>query len=329
MKKILFLRKKTNGQNSIEEIAYSLVDRIYGLKLVVLPEYDNTLLGIIKNIKYARKNQGDINHIFYPGGNYLVYFLKGLTIITWHDVGTLLKASSILKRILVKIFWIVLPSMIVKRITCVSGYTAAELAGFCPQQKKKIIVIHNPYNEKLVYAQKDFNEIYPVILHIGTVRRKNILRVITALQNIECKLIIVGSMSEEILACLQKNDTDYTAYTDISFNKIIELYRVCDIVSFPSLYEGFGMPLIEANVIGRVILTSRVASIPEIARDSACFVNPNSIQSIRTGFLKIISDDKYRRSLIKCGLINAKRFTLDNIVSQYERIYGDYDNDKS
>jgi glycosyltransferase involved in cell wall biosynthesis len=328
MKKILFLRKKIDGQNSIEEIAYSLVNRIHGLELALLPEYDNTLLGILKNIKYARKNQGDINHIFYPGGNYLVYFLRGAAIITWHDVGTLLRSPQILKRILVKIFWIVLPSMAAKRITCVSGYTAAELAGFCPRQKRKIRVIHNPYNEKLVYVPKDFNEAYPAILHIGTVNRKNILRVIAALRNIECKLIIVGNMSGEILSYLQNNGTDYAAYTDISFNKIIELYRICDIVSFPSLYEGFGMPVIEANAVGRVILTSRAASIPEIAGDSVCFVDPNNIQSIRDGFLKIISDGEYRQSLIERGLINAKRFTVENIAYEYERIYANYDNDK-
>ena len=100
--KALFLRKKSTGLNSIEELAYSLASRISGLKVITLPEHGNTWKGIIRNIRFAQKHQGDINHIFSPEIAYLSLFLKGNVILTWHDTGTLLQSSSFLKRFIRK-----------------------------------------------------------------------------------------------------------------------------------------------------------------------------------------------------------------------------------
>ncbi|MFQ6933472.1 glycosyltransferase [Alistipes putredinis] len=108
---------------------------------------------------------------------------------------------------------------------------------------------------------------------------------------------------------------------DIPFQNIIRLYQECDIVSFPSLYEGFGMPIIEANATGRVLLTSKITSIPEIAANTAHYINPYDVSSIRKGFQKLISDDKYREKLILRGIANAKRFTIKHITEEYENIY--------
>jgi glycosyltransferase involved in cell wall biosynthesis len=277
---------------------------------------------MIKNIVFAKKNQGNINHIIYPGGNYLVWFLKGKKIVTWHDVRTLLQSKNIIKRTLRKLIWIILPNIHSKQsIICISNYTADELRKYCPWLRFRIKIIYNPYNAKIVYKPKIFLQDYPAILHIGTATRKNLFRVIEALNSIKCRLIIVGSLSNELLSCLQKNNSDYSNYCDIPFDKIIDLYKECDIVSFPSLYEGFGLPIVEANATGRVVLTSRSASIPEIAGDSAHFVDPYSVQSIRDGFIKVITDGTYRESLIAKGLINARRFTIEKIKQDYEKVY--------
>jgi glycosyltransferase involved in cell wall biosynthesis len=320
---VLFLRKKIVGENSIEVIAYIVKDMFPDIELKVLPECDNSLKGMIKNIVFARKNQGDINHIIYPGGNYLVWFLQGKIIVTWHDVRTLLQSKNIIKRTLRKLIWIILPNILSKQsIICISNYTADELRKYCPWLRSRIKIIYNPYDAKIVYEPKVFSQDCPVILHIGTGPRKNLFRVIEALNRIKCKLIIVGQLSNELLSCLQENNSDYTNYYDIHFDRVVDLYKECDIVSFPSLYEGFGVPIIEANATGRVVLTSRSASIPEIAGDSAHFVDPYSVQSIRDGFMKVITDETHRESLIVKGLINAKRFTIEKIKQDYEKVYG-------
>ena len=319
--KALFLRKKSTGLNSIEELAYSLASRISGLKVITLPEHGNTWKGIIRNIRFAQKHQGDINHIFSPEIAYISLFLKGNVILTWHDTGTLLQSSSFLKRFIRKWFWLILPNHFAKHITCISQYTANEIKQITPIVKNKISIVYNPYNEVIHFHPKEFRKENPHILHIGTGMRKNLLRTIEALRNIPCTLIIVGILKQEHIEQLKKNHIQYKNYLDIPFQNIIRLYQECDIVSFPSLYEGFGMPIIEANATGRVLLTSKITSIPEIAANTAHYINPYDVNSIRKGFQKLISDDKYREKLILRGIANAKRFTIKHITEEYENIY--------
>ena len=161
--KALFLRKKSTGLNSIEELAYSLASRISGLKVITLPEHGNTWKGIIRNIRFAQKHQGDINHIFSPEIAYISLFLKGNVILTWHDTGTLLQSSSFLKRFIRKWFWLILPNHFAKHITCISQYTANEIKQITPRVKiftqknseKKILIssILEQACAKICYAQ--------------------------------------------------------------------------------------------------------------------------------------------------------------------------------
>ena len=96
---------------------------------------------------------------------------------------------------------------------------------------------------------------------------------------------------------------------------------MCDIVSFPSLFEGFGMPIVEANAVGRPVITSKLAPMTEIANDAAFFVNPYDINSIKNAFLEIIGNEILRRQLIKNGLANTKRFRTDNISKMFFNLY--------
>lgn len=203
--KALFLRKKSSGLNSIEELAYSLASRISGLKVITLPEHGNTWKGIIRNIRFAQKHQGDINHIFSPEIAYISLFLKGNVILTWHDTGTLLQSSSFLKRFIRKWFWLILPNHFAKHITCISQYTANEIKQITPRVKNKISIVYNPYNEVIHFHPKEFRKENPHILHIGTGMRKNLLRTIKALRNIPCTLIIVGILRQEHIEQLKKN----------------------------------------------------------------------------------------------------------------------------
>ena len=94
-----------------------------------------------------------------------------------------------------------------------------------------------------------------------------------------------------------------------------------DLLVFVSTYEGFGLPILEAQATGRPVITSNVLSMPEVAGDSACLVDPFDVSSIRKGILKVINDPAYREKLIKRGFENVKRFQPDKIAEQYADIY--------
>jgi glycosyltransferase involved in cell wall biosynthesis len=86
------------------------------------------------------------------------------------------------------------------------------------------------------------------------------------------------------------------------------------------------MPIVEANIVGRPVITSNLLSMPEVAGDAALIVNPYSINEIRQGILKIISDDDYRNDLIEKGFKNAEKFTINIIADVYLNLYNEVRN---
>ena len=108
---------------------------------------------------------------------------------------------------------------------------------------------------------------------------------------------------------------------DLTDAEIIQEYNKADIISFCSEYEGFGMPIIEANATGRAVITSNLPPMTEIGGKAAYYVNPFNVDNIRQNIIKIINDDKTRNEHIVLGLENTKRFSLSNIVAQYKELY--------
>lgn len=92
-------------------------------------------------------------------------------------------------------------------------------------------------------------------------------------------------------------------------------------VMFVSTFEGFGLPVIEAQGTGRPLITSNIQPMKEVAGDAAYFADPFDTSSIRNGVLKIIHDQHYRQSLIEKGLMNVKRFAPEKIAMQYQELY--------
>ena len=88
-----------------------------------------------------------------------------------------------------------------------------------------------------------------------------------------------------------------------------------------STSEGFGLPIIEANAVGRPVLTSNISSMPEVAGNAACLVDPYDTSSIRRGIKRLIAEPDYREQLIAEGFKNVLRFRVESIATQYLSIY--------
>jgi glycosyltransferase involved in cell wall biosynthesis len=317
----IFLRKKVIGQNSLEECAYNLIKGISNATLYIFPEYFNGVKNIIKNIKYSKKNEGVINHIFQPSHAFLCLFLKN-TIVTYHDVFTMFENKNIISKYIYILLDIIVPVFFAKKLICVSNVTKKELLHYCPKfLRNKIEVIYNTNGERIEYSDHVFNCDMPSILHIGTVERKNLLRVVDALSNIKCVLIIVGLLTNIQKKILEEKNITYISYSDVPYSKIIELYKTCDIVSFPSLAEGFGLIVIEGQKSGRCVLSSNIEIIKEVGADGYVEVNPYDVSSIRDGFLSIIKNAELREKILKNGLRNVKRFDFDIFIKSYKILY--------
>jgi glycosyltransferase involved in cell wall biosynthesis len=104
-------------------------------------------------------------------------------------------------------------------------------------------------------------------------------------------------------------------------DQMLEKYYQADLVAFVSLAEGFGLPIIEANAVGRPVLTSNISPMSEVAADAACLVSPRDVVDIHNGIRKIIADAEYRDKLVSNGRRNAARFRSDVVANEYLDIY--------
>ena len=205
-------------------------------------------------------------------------------------------------------------------VTVVSEATKAHLVQVVKVNPDKIRVISNFVSPQFKPTLKPFNEI-PVVLLIGTAHNKNLQRCIHALKDIKCKIVLVGYPENELLKLLDSQANEFKVLNDLSENELIKCYNTCDFLLFASILEGFGLPIIEAQATGRPVITANLSSMPEVAGDGACLVDPYSVESIRTGILKVINNSEYRNSLIEKGFENVKRYSLEKVASQYAALY--------
>ena len=131
----------------------------------------------------------------------------------------------------------------------------------------------------------------------------------------------MGPLPEETKNALVSNKVGYTNYTQLTNEQVAARYAEADIVSFVSTHEGFGMPIVEAQSIERVCVTSNCSSMPEVAGEGACLVDPFDVSSIRHGFERVTRDNGYREFLLAAGRQNKRRFNANEIALSYAALY--------
>ena len=104
-------------------------------------------------------------------------------------------------------------------------------------------------------------------------------------------------------------------------NELVEAYRRCDMVVFASLYEGFGLPILEAQAMGRPVITSNFGAMKEAAGDGALLVDPYSVEAIRDAVLRVKREPALREELIAKGRANVERFRAGVVAERYAEIY--------
>jgi len=324
MKISFYQRRPYNFYYSIEaifdEVRY-FMPKDFDYQIVIPPQYSKGILNRLKIIFYANKCQGDINHITGDIHFVAIGLDKRKTILTIHDCRGM-EAKSFFKRKMFLFFWLKIPVAYSTHITVVSEKTKNDVIKYTNCDPSKISIIPSTISHLFQRSDKEFNSKKPNILQFIAAPNKNALRVVESLSGISCKLILLGKTSDnEIFDVVKSLGIDYEHHYNLSLNEVVELYKKSDIVSFPSTYEGFGMPILEGQAVGRPILTSNIHPMIETAGEGACFIDPFDILSIRNGFLRIIENETYRDNLILKGFMNFKKHEPQEVASKYYSLY--------
>lgn len=329
----LIFRRRYPSAFSIErlfdQLAGVLADKGVPVQRIELPEYNNTLPAVIRNTKWVKQRlepegpkQGEIHHVTGDVTS-VIFALKRPTVITFHDCNPLLRYPKYHPRHLFY-RWIIyeLPGRLADVVTVISEKTKSELARLTSLPAAKLEVIPNFVDPAFSFQPSAFNATYPMILQVGTTPNKNIARLAAALADIPCRLEIVGEPEPTDRQALEDHAIDYHYAKGVSDEGVRELYRSCDLLAFASTYEGFGLPILEAQVTGRPVVTSDLSPHREVAGPGgAILVDPFDVSSIRAGILSVIQNSEIREQLVAKGHANAGKYQIEAVAQQYLDVY--------
>jgi glycosyltransferase involved in cell wall biosynthesis len=319
----LVFRKPVKHFFSIERV-FNQLDGKFGEDIMAgkayLPDYSSSLGNIFRNLLYVRKQKADIFHIT-GDVHYAVLALPARrTMLTIHDCVFIHRPRGI-KRSLLKWLFLDWPVRHCRWITTISEATRQDILKNTRCPPEKIVVIPNPVDDRIRHIPALFNASRPAILFIGSTPNKNLERVIAALEGISCTLNIIGRINPAQISLLDQYRIEYANRYELSDEELARQYIEADLVLFPSTFEGFGLPVVEAQKTGRPVITSNIDPMKEVAGGAACLVDPYDTASIRAGVLSVIGDKTYREQLVEKGLLNAARFAPAEIGRRYQAYY--------
>lgn len=229
------------------------------------------------------------------------------------------------------------------RIIAISEATKKQIIDIFKTPPEKITVTYLGVgkNFKVIKDKEAINNVLkkysiaqPYIFFVGTMDpRKNLVRLIQAFKEVKkiinnLKLVIVGSkgelFTEELNALIGNGDIILTGY--VEEEDLVCLYNGAIVFAFPSLYEGFGLPILEAMACGTPVITSNVYSMPEAAGDAAVLVNPESVEEITNAIIGLLDDQVLRKKLIDQGLTRVKQFTWEKTARETLAVYQEFMN---
>jgi glycosyltransferase involved in cell wall biosynthesis len=228
------------------------------------------------------------------------------------------------------------------RVLTVSETSKRDILRFFPIPSDKITVIYNgiderfwttPPEDQVTRVRERYQLDDPFVLYAGNIKpHKNLERLIDAFYRLrrdgfaDLKLLIIGDEISKY-ATLRRAVHRYKLHKHVRFFGFVTdemlaiLYRLADAFVFPSLYEGFGLPPLEAMASGTPVVTSNVSSLPEVAGDAALLIDPYDPDAIAGGLRLVLTDQTLRAELKARGLARAREFSWERSVARVRDIY--------
>jgi glycosyltransferase involved in cell wall biosynthesis len=224
-----------------------------------------------------------------------------------------------------------------KRIIAVSENTKSDILKFFPEAKDKVKVIYEAADKAFKRiddqglknrVREKYNLPDNIILSVGSLKKhKNLESLLDAYlslktKNIKHKLLMVGRFRPREAQILKKLNASGAIYIgEVPLEDLVVIYNLADLFIIPSLYEGFGLPVLEAMACGVAVACSKASSLPEVADEAAYYFNPYDQKDIENAIWNVISNQDLRMKLINKGFENLKKFSWDKSAKETMEVY--------
>lgn len=316
-----------------------------------LKDNPNISLDVIdfkKNKKFLKKEKFDILHYpsFHPYFLSLPFKKKSKIIVTIHDLIPLIYPKEFPGGIKGKFKFFIQKQLIKKvdAIITISETSKKDICRFLGVKPEKVHVTHlatkdsfKPITGKTLFSiQSKYNLPEKFVLYVGDVNyNKNIVRLVDACKMANLKLVIVGKQAasddfdkehienRSLKELIEKygNDKDVLRIGFVNDNDLNTIYSLARVYCQPSLYEGFGLPVVEAFSCGVAVVAGKNNCLVEIAGDAAVFVDPNNVKDISQKLLKVFEDEDLRKNLIEKGLKRSNDFSWEKTATKTFDVY--------
>lgn len=288
-----------------------------------------TLIGLTK---YFFKNRINLD-IFFSPTHYAPLYSPGRLVISVMDLSYLYFPELFNKKDLWQLkLWTYFSMQRASQIFTISHYSKNDIIKKYHREAKDVVVTYLGIKDTLT-NMRDQNQVLEkyslgkkYILFVGTIQpRKNITRLIEAFSCLsnypETTLVIVGKpgwMYEKIFAAPEKYGVNGRVkfLTEVSDQELKVLYQKALFFILPSLYEGFGLPVLEAMSFGTPVIISNVSSLPEAGGEAALYVDPANVRDIAEKMETLLKDDQLRKKLIEKGYQHVKKFSWEKTAEE-------------
>jgi glycosyltransferase involved in cell wall biosynthesis len=208
-------------------------------------------------------------------------------------------------------------------VLTVSEYSKSEIAAWAKINEEKIINVGNGVGLPFTAAGRKYEPGYPYFLYVGSRKpHKNLPRLLEAYSisgiRRDARLVLSGSPDQQMSAEINRLGlSGDVVFAELDADRdLSEIYRGALALVFPSLYEGFGLPPLEAMACGIPVLTSKVCSLPEVMGDAGLLVDPFDLEAIADGIRRLVQNSDLRAELRVRGLNRAKEFSWDKTAGR-------------
>ena len=222
------------------------------------------------------------------------------------------------------------------KVIAISEQTKNDIIEFLGIEAFKIEVIyqgcHNIFKEEVTEVEKSrvkekFNLPENFILNVGTIEeRKNLLSVVKSIKNLETHLVVIGRKTgyyQTVLKYIEDNNLNNRVHflEGVALNELATIYQMADIFVYPSIFEGFGIPIIEALYSKTPVITSKGGVFPEAGGPNSCYVDPNNTDEFSKAIENILNDESLRNNMVEKGHTFVQKFNDDVIADNIMQLY--------